>query len=235
MITFLSRVFSDRYVNEAAIGSNLLLLGMYRFAYPFSVLFVGLRLSPNFITTLSLICALLAALSLALAEDTALFAVFWALTVLLDFCDGTVARMTGRVRRIAFRYDHFSDLVKIFLIILGGGVRYDDTAVWCVCMAASFCFMFYVVINHDLGSIRQHMVDTKEGRALSQIAVPQRRSAKILKALIAALLTINGHTMLVFFLLAFGEVGAMLGLTYFFVLSALRAARCIHIMIGLPK
>lgn len=235
MVSFLSRVFSDRYVNEAAIGSNLLLLAMYRFAYPFSVLLIGLRLSPNFITTLSLLSALLAALALALAEGTVVFAVFWGLTVLLDFCDGTVARITGRVRRTAFRYDHFSDLIKIFLVILGGGFRYDNTAVWCVCLAASFCFMFYIVINHDLGGIRQRLIDTAEGRAPSRVAVSQRRSATILQALVAALLTINGHTMLVFFLLGFGEVEAMLGLTYFLALSALRAARCIHIMIGLPK
>lgn len=128
MVSFLSRVFSDRYVNEAAIGSNLLLLAMYRFAYPFSVLLIGLRLSPNFITTLSLLCALLAALALALAEGTVIFAAFWGLTVLLDFCDGTVARMFGLYQGI-WRFASLPDLQRLVRAI-GAVAVLGPVVVW---------------------------------------------------------------------------------------------------------
>lgn len=229
----LAKLFSDRYANRAAVGANLLLLGMYRFAYPFALVLRILRLSPNQITTLSLLSAALAAYALTLQLD-AWFYLFWAGAVLLDFCDGTVARMTGEIRKTAFRYDHSSDLGKIFLVILGCGCRYESTQIWVLSASAIFFFMFYMVLNHDLGVARQRRSDSAAaqpdtGRVASIPRVSFVQSLKVV------LLTINGHTLLVFFLLPLGDSGAILGLSYFLMLSLLRAARCIHIMLGLPK
>lgn len=234
-MSLLARVFSDRYVNEAAIGSNLLLLAMYRFAYPFALLLGWLRLSPNVITTLSLLCALVSALSLVFESGAVFFAVFWGFAVLLDFCDGTVARMTGTVREIAFRYDHFSDLIKIFFVILGVGYRYNGQLIWGGCLTTSFAFMFYVVINHDLGATRQRLRVSQNDQVSRCSAAGLRWPLLVMPALKAALLTINGHTLLVFFLMPFGRSEAIIGLGYFLALSALRAARCVNIMLGLPK
>ena len=227
---FFSRFFSRRYAGQVDV--NPLLVVMYRFAFPFAVMLSALRLSPNQITTLSLLSAAISAVALALGMNGA-FCAFWGAAVLLDFCDGTVARMTGKVRTTAFRYDHSSDLVKIFLIILGAGYRYDAPLIWGLCLATSFAFMFYMVINHDLGSTRQRLSDTAGGRMSPRAS--DREPVSISQALRSVLLTINGHTLLVFFFLPLGETGAILGLSYFLMLSLLRAARCIHVMLGLPK
>lgn len=229
---FFSRFFSRQYAGQ--VDGNPLLVLMYRLAFPFAVLLSALRLSPNQITTLSLLSAAVSAGALAFGMDGT-FLAFWGAAVLLDFCDGTVARMTGKVRTTAFRYDHSSDLIKIFLVILGAGYRYDAPSIWGLCLATSFAFMFYMVINHDLGSTRQRLGGAAGGLVSSRAAVPHGEPASISQALRSVLLTINGHTLLVFFLLPLGEAEAMVGLAYFLALSVLRAARCIHIMLGLPK
>lgn len=229
---FFSRFFSRQYAGQ--VDSNPLLVLMYRFAFPFALMLSALRLSPNQITTLSLLSAAISAAALALGMNGA-FCAFWGAAVLLDFCDGTVARMTGKVRTTAFRYDHSSDLVKIFLIILGAGYRYDSPLIWGLCLATSFAFMFYMVINHDLGSTRQRLSDPAGGRVSARAWASDGESVLISQALRSVLLTINGHTLLVFFFLPLGETGAILGLSYFLMLSVVRAARCIHIMLGLPK
>lgn len=232
MATFLSRFFSDRYANYEAIGNNLLLLLMYRFAYPFAVVLSAIRLGPNQITTLSVLFSLAAALCLAMDDGWLWFCAFWGFALLMDFCDGTVARMTDSVRKIAFRYDHSSDLLKVFLIILAAGIRYDSPAVWPLSLSAIFFFMFFMVLNHDLGSVRRRSaVPATHDELHSHSGILARAG----KALYAALLTINGHTLLVFFLLPFGELWAFLGLGYFLAISTFRAAICIYVMIRLPK
>ncbi|MBI4995403.1 MAG: CDP-alcohol phosphatidyltransferase family protein [Rhodocyclales bacterium] len=239
MTALLARVFSDRYANQAAIGPNLLLMMMYRFAYPFSVALSAARVSPNQITTLSVLFAAVAALALAFDDRWWLFCVFWWLALLMDFCDGTVARMTDTVRNTAFRYDHTSDLFKVFLVVLAVGIRYDTTPAWVVSFSASFFFMFYMVVNHDLVSARKRVRDASPlagAEANTSPAGPDRGGpGAFRKALYAAVFTINGHTLLVFFVLSLGEDVALLGLTYFLVLSALRAAICINAMVRLPK
>jgi phosphatidylglycerophosphate synthase len=79
---------------------------------------------------------------------------FWSISILFDFCDGTVARMTNQVRKTAFRYDHNSDLFKIFIVILGVAIIFDDVILWSASISASFFFMFYSVLNSYLNLAR---------------------------------------------------------------------------------
>ena len=64
MIQSIDRVFSDKYANHTALGDNLILLLMYRFAFPFSCILNRLQFSPNQITTISTLLAIFAAISL---------------------------------------------------------------------------------------------------------------------------------------------------------------------------
>ena len=130
-------MFSGRYIQAEV---NIVQLVMYRFAYPFAVLLNRLGMSANLITTLSLVCSLLAFSALAFDDGWRWFTIFWGTSVLLDFCDGTVARMSDSVSKSAFRYDHMSDLIKISLVIMGAAVRYDDLVIWLLAFAASFLF-----------------------------------------------------------------------------------------------
>lgn len=241
MTSFLARVFADRYANHQAIGNNFLLLVMYRFAHPFALAFKRLHLTPNHVTTLSGLSAVAAFAALILCESAIPFALLWGTSLLLDFCDGTVARMTNQVSRSAFRFDHLSDLAKISLIILGAGIRYDDLTMWVLSSAAIFLFMYYSVLNQELKGVRG-----KLGIAASSslsATTPEREIRKSfqsrlpfpLRVIYVPLATINGHTLLVFLALPFGPVGAGCALAYLMAVSALGTATRIRQLMLLPK
>jgi len=221
-----NRVFSNKYVNHAAVVNNFILLAMYRFAYPFAVLLNRLHLSPNLITTFSLLFSILSFCALVFDQGWVLFSVFWSLTVLLDFCDGTVARMANKVSKSAFRYDHMSDLVKISLVIMGVAVRYDDLVIWLLAFAASFLFMYSDALNRELhfAARLQKPIGNEDTPAA---AVRLRNRYRVIawavrydflinayNSLQAILLTINGHTLLLFFIFPFGPEISILGFMY---------------------
>jgi len=236
----ITSIFSDEYANRSAIGNNLLLLLMYRFAYPFAVTLSAIGFSPNQITTMSVFASVIAAMLLIVNDGWSLFLIFWGLALLFDFCDGTVARKTNTIRKTAFRYDHTSDLFKIFIVILAVGIRYDDHIVWILSLMASFLFMFYMVINHDLNSARQRQTQSSQITD-AKIAKPsvdrsfEKTSTRMLKAIYAAVMTLNGHTLLIFLLFPFGIDWALVGLTYLASISAVRSLRSIFALQTLPK
>jgi len=231
MKKIIDRIFSDKYVNHGAVAGNIVLLLMYRFAYPFAALLNKLNLSPNQITTQSLFFSILAFAALVFDEGWVWFSIFWGMTVLLDFCDGTVARMANKVSKSAFRYDHMSDLFKISLVILGIGLHYNDALVWVLAFSASFVFMYGDVLNNTLGSIAKLAAKTQQATNSDEVSLPpnSRRRDRyrivawvvkrdwlltIYKNTYAVLLTVNGHTLLLFFILPLGRGYALAGFSY---------------------
>lgn len=231
----INRIFSDKYVNHGAVVGNVLLLLMYRFAYPFAYILYKLGLSPNQITTQSLVFTILAFFSLVYDEGWGFFCFFWGGAVLLDFCDGTVARMTNNISKSAFRYDHMSDLFKLSLIMLGTGLRYDQTMIWALALSATFCFMYFSVLNHEIASISRYAEKTanlsKNGEIPLQGSRLRDRNriiawvvkynwvGKVFWNSYSALLTINGHTLLLFFLLPLGSKFATVFFCYLILVS----------------
>ncbi|AUZ84052.1 CDP-alcohol phosphatidyltransferase family protein [Methylophaga nitratireducenticrescens] len=238
---YFKRFFSDKYAKREAIGANLLLLLMYRFSYPFASILSSMGFSPNQITTMSLFTSLVAATLLVFDDGWILFLVFWGGALLLDFCDGTVARKTNKIRNTAFRYDHTSDLLKFFLIILAVGIKYSDSIVWILCLAASFSFMFYMVVNHDLKTARDriHVSSNKITKSPKNKKLYESASisswAKISKAIYAIFMTVHGHTLLIFLVFPFGINWAISALIYLMSISLYRSAIAIYLLTKIPK
>lgn len=231
-------IFSDKYVNHKAVVGNIVMLWMYRFAYPFSVLLSKLSLNPNQITTLSLAFSILTFLALMFDKGWGLFAALWGMTVLLDFCDGTVARMDKKIGKSAFRYDHMSDLFKITLVILGIGIHFNEMVIWVVSLTSIFSFLFYTLLNHELSFVEKiTAANDVEKLKTIDVTVIKKTNPKsairqylkrivgdgVLKKFIVSVLnismTLNGHTLLLFFLLPLGIGWAFSVLAYFAILS----------------
>lgn len=229
------RLFSDKYVNRAAVADNVLLLVMYRFAYPFAYQLSRLNLSPNQITTLSLASSILAFIALVYDENYGWFGVFWGTAVLLDFCDGTVARMTNKVSKSAFRYDHMSDIFKISLLLLGVGIHFDHLAYWILSTIFIFTYTYSEILSHDLKSIGLQKAQS-DLQALPVVNVDKKRlrerflliryvtkkfplAISFARQIYIALTTFNGHTLLVFFVLPVGGGVTMTALVYLILLT----------------
>jgi phosphatidylglycerophosphate synthase len=235
----MSNYFSGEYINKRAAKNNIIIYLLGRFSYPFAALLVKIGFSPNQITTLSIIFAVLASISLIFDSGWTWFLLCWTISFLLDFCDGTAARMTGRVRSSAFRYDHTSDLFKIFIVILGVATRFDDVWVWIIALSAVFFFMYYMVLNHDSGWASQvvflsktkscgnqdETFSNKNGKLTLKEKIKTYMQDGILKDIFHNLYTIvfsiNGHTLLVFLLFPLGKYMVISVLSYLAIVSVI--------------
>lgn len=252
MTKWLNNFFSDEYVNRNAIVNNYLLVLMYRFAFPFSVLLNKINITPNQITTQSIVFSLLAFLSLVFDKGWVLFVVFWSISSLLDFCDGTVARMSGKINKTAFNYDHISDLLKINLVILGAGIHYNSYVTWIISFLASFFFMYYTVLNHELAahdntnkkvkrSLGNDEDDFKPKSRLRNryhvIAwfVKSEFRVKFYINIHSAFSSINGHTLLIFLLIPFGEKYVIGSFMYLIILSLFGSKSRVFSLMSTPK
>lgn len=252
MIKSLDRIFTDKYANHEAIGDNFILLGMYRFFSPFAVLLHRMRFTPDQITTGSLLMTMLAFVALAFDKGWVLFSILWWLAVLLDFCDGTVARMGNSVSKKAFRYDHMSDLFKIFLLFLGTAIRYDDYMVWLMSMMVLFSFMYFNLLNQILADIyRRTGAQRGKPAASGNMETPTLRNREryriiawivqfprlyhCLRGLYSALITITGHSLLLFFLLPHGKMNVIWLFSYLIAVSLYGIASRIRILLSLAR
>lgn len=244
MKKIIDRIFSEKYVIP---GTNVIQLLMYRFAYPFAVLLNKLHLSPNQITTQSLIFSILAFIALVYDKGWVLFSIFWGVSVLLDFCDGTVARMTDRVSKTAFRYDHMSDIFKIYLVVMGVGIRYDDLLFWILSSTLIFFYGYFEILAHDLKNItmRKQMIDSSNASAINPTRGKRIRERffiigfflekfplimsiikEIYKKIHAVLNTFNGHTLLFFFAFPVGGWVTKITLIYLIYLTVIGSIYC---------
>lgn len=249
MKKIIDRIFSEKYVNHDAVVGNDLLLLMYRLAYPFAVLLNKLHLSPNQITTQSLVCSILAFVALIYNDGWVWFSIFWSLMVLLDFCDGTVARMTDKISKTAFRYDHMSDIFKIYLVVLGVGIRNNDMLFWVLSSTLIFFYGYFEILAHDLKNItmRKQMIDSSAASAINpargkrirerffiigffmeKFPLIVSRIKEIYKKIYVVLNTFNGHTLLFFFAFPVGGWVTKITLIYLIYLTVIGSISCIN-------
>ncbi len=235
MKIIINRIFSEKYVAPRA---NVIQLLMYRIAYPFAVLLNKLHLSPNQITTQSLVFSILAFIALIYDEGWVWFSIFWGVSVLLDFCDGTVARMTDRVSKSAFRYDHMSDTFKISLLALGVGIRFDNLLFWILSSMFIFFYNYAEILSHDLKCIADKNKWLQANNTITELGKGRSRlrershlvgylihKAPWLYKLIlqgySVIATFNGHTLLILFAFPIGGWLTAGALAYLIFLTAI--------------
>ena len=90
----------------------------------FSLIFLSLRVTPNMVSTLSLVFGLVAAVFFAVGSYRALIigAVLIQLALLFDHCDGEVARVAKQGSRFGAWYDGVIDRIREYTSFLGIGL-----------------------------------------------------------------------------------------------------------------
>ena len=173
---------------------NYLMLLISYFAYPLTLVFVKLKIKPNLITCISLLLAIYASYQFILGHFK-YFTIFWILSILLDFCDGQVARITKTINKTAFNFDSLSDLLKIFIIILSSAIYYNYQFYWIISCLSVFLFFFHEVLF-------VYLINLKKKNSLF-IGIFSNREflKKILIRIVHFFLRIDGHSILLFLLL----------------------------------
>ena len=240
MKKIIDRIFSEKYVTP---GANFIQRQMYRLAYPFAVLLNKLHFSPNLITTLSLVFTIFSFVALINDEGWVWFSICWGVSVLLDFCDGTVARMSDRVSKTGFRYDHMSDTFKISLVVLGVGIRNDEMLFWILSNTLIFFYGYSEILSHDLKNItlKKQMIDSMATPVINPVRRKRIRerffivgyfvekfpflvnflknTLKKVHPLLRIFFSFNGHTLLFFFAFPIGGWVTSITLVYLIYLS----------------
>lgn len=198
-----------RYSNKDAIH-NPIQIFLYVVAYPLALFLNKIKLSPNSVTIISSIFAVFSFVSL-IKYNLFLFYIFWGISFILDYADGTLARMINKMRKNALRIDHISDHLKVILILLGFGIYYDCKEIWILSFLASGTFLFYSLLNHDLSSNikisklqinenQKEIYGNSRQKILKQNLLNKFSFMRyIYKFLFGTFYLINGHTLIIFF------------------------------------
>ena len=170
-----------------------------------------------------------AALSIIYDLPYGLFFAFWTTSILLDFCDGTVARITKRFSNHAVDIDHLSDLLKIFIIILSSAYAMDSKLIWVMSSISVFGLLVSDLLNTTLDKARakpQVVGGTPSINVVSPSYATSKlrmiRSAKIknfVRNCYTICSTINGHTLLIFLLFPVHANYALVALLYLILIE----------------
>ena len=222
------KFYSEEYLNREAVNHNFILKFMYGCSYPFSYIFYKLNLSPNLITWLSIISCAMACYGL-LMKSIETFILFWSLSILFDFCDGTVARMAKNIRKSLLRFDHYSDICKFSSIILFIAIYYDNLNYWILSFTCSFMYLFYTILDHDvvlqvsnnLGKNKEEKNERPKLRDNFKFIkfITSNDSLFNLVKLLMPFFIINGHTLLIFLFMPIGINFAYFALVYLIMLT----------------
>jgi phosphatidylglycerophosphate synthase len=175
--------------------------------------------TPNQITLFSLLSSLVAFAGLALNQINFFF-LFWALSVIADFADGTLARLTSNFSK--FRFDHYTDVFKIGIVLLGMGIYFENPEVWLSTSFAMFSFFVFTSLN-DSKSVKLPPQQTYKGTKVRPETGNQSKSRlrDIRSVTLVTLFTFNGHSLLLFFLIPLNEIFAVAALLYIGVICSL--------------
>lgn len=194
---------------------------LYVLAFPIVLVSLRLGLSANSLTYSSLVIGLAAAGFLAFGQGVA-FAILFFLSLLLDFADGSVARMTETVTTSQFDLDGFSGRLVITATFIGGGIFYSNNLIWVLFFLAGVSYLAYSDFNIQVTAGR--LLSSNDSRPLA--GVEQRiRSwgglARLARLVWNSVFTVHGHTLLVLLFLPIGVPWALVTLSYWIGLMAL--------------
>jgi hypothetical protein len=196
----------------------------YKLSLPLAHAFVKINFSANKVTLLAFLSSILAGLSLIIDDGVKYFIIFWSMNILLDFCDGTVARINKKSKKSLFRVDHMSDLFKFGIIWIATGYRYLDHLVWLIIAVCIFIYFYFVILSHDY----QNYLLTQKNNIINNSMDDNSIKNKInnnwlLRNIYEVLFTIDGHSLFYFLILPVSKFHAFIILFYFSLISFLRA------------
>ena len=227
-----------KFAKKDAIQNNQLQKFLYLLGYLFAISAKKFSLTPNSLTLISCIFTSLAFTALVIKNFYG-FIFFWLIAYVLDYADGTLARMKQIKPKSSLRVDHMSDLFKISLIFLGIAIYYNNQIVWTLTFVTSASFLLYNILNHDLGHYQKlSLLLSNYSKTNKNINTPKLKKEKKdsfyrLKLLInerpflkkfilnfySIFFVINGHTLIIFFFIPVNQNLAIILLTYFILIN----------------
>jgi phosphatidylglycerophosphate synthase len=183
-------------------NNNIFVWLLSYFSLPLSKLFNQLRITPNTLTFFSFICIVLGCKEL-INGNFIFFCSYLIISIILDICDGQVARMSGNVNKSNLDIDHITDVIKISLIFLSFGILINTKFNWIIIFLSSFFYLFYCFIISETKKI--HKKNIKKKIRLSKPMFFNYFSlntfSMIYKIMLPLVITFNCHSLFLFLLI----------------------------------
>ena len=223
------RTFQNEHaINKIGSEENYVIWTLYRITLPFAKLLSKRHISPNLITTLGLVLVVIAGY-LTTSDYGSYFVVsVWYVALLLDLIDGQVARISNKVRKHAFGYDHTSDLIKIAIFLVSIGINYSSNVLWPIITICVVTLLISDILNAELTRMRTTVSNSK------YLEQPRKRSL-VLVNFYTVFFTFNTHTLMLFPIALVNEACAFLLFGYLITLATLAISRFVYLLIHIPR
>lgn len=179
----------DNSIMKKGNFDNFLQFLLYQSTTPIVSFFRFLKITPNKVTFLSVFTNIVAVYFL-IQKNIPLFIVLWYVSHYLDYCDGSLARLTGNTTKILLRVDHYSDLVKIFITFIALSYFYANSFFWLVNSIFIFLLLFYNIFSLEVS--KSLNIDNKIIESMGS----KRQWHPLIKNLYNIFFTFNGHSLL---------------------------------------
>ena len=134
--------YYKQFFNNSTIDIPILHI-LYTINIPLAFVFIKMKVNPNHLTTMSNISVLASFYFIFFNYHFVYFFLLWMLGLFLDICDGIVARETNQKTSQGSFYDHFTDQIKILLLLLCVGIYYHESTIWILTFLTSTLFLLY--------------------------------------------------------------------------------------------
>tara|TARA_B100001093_G_C26853209_1_gene1026120 strand:+ start:2535 stop:3170 length:636 start_codon:yes stop_codon:yes gene_type:complete len=166
---------------------NIIQLIIYKIAFKVSLVFKLLKLTPNQITLVSFLLSFISCFFL-LNNKVTYFIIFWYASHFLDYCDGTLSRITNNKTKILLRVDHFCDLIKISLIFTFISLYYSIIDIWLLNTFFLVIFFISQLLSNEF---------TYQKKILNEKNPSHQKKRSIFKEIYNIFFTFDGHTLFI--------------------------------------
>ena len=195
------------------VKNNCLQYLLYRISIPVCFLFKKFGITPNQITFFSFFFCVTSSYFL-IKGLIFYFIIFWYLSHFLDYCDGTLARITNNKTKILLRLDHFVDLIKLQVTMVSLCFFYKNNFIWLLFSIFNLFFWLGEYLNENYKSKPSPTNSHKKTR---------RFSSKFLQNIYNIVFTFNGHSLLLIGLTIINSGAFISVLIYYCFLSLKRS------------
>ncbi len=197
--------------------NNVLIWLISIICLPISRLLALFKFTPNFITSLSLVLMILSSFFL-INGNSLLFMITFICSLFLDFCDGQVARILNKSNKTKFRFDHFTDTIKISIIYITFGILFNDYYSWIFFFVSYTLFFFNTYIQNILNNalkINNKFLKSTKNKFTFFKYLKLNLFIAIYKLLIPIIFTFNSHSLLLILLVLIDINAAYMIFGYF--------------------
>ncbi len=218
----MKKIKGIRSLFNRSSDNNQIVLIMFYLSYPLVILFEKLRITPNMVTFFSLVLGIVSILFLIIKNSTTHFMIFFFISQLLDYADGTLARKTNNINKSRIDVDHLTDVIKIFITLLGIGYYFNLKIIWILVTISLILYSIFIRLNSFKKEEFSFKQKNKKIRAnfenrfrfvffIYQIPL----IGYVLKFTYRFLTTLHGQTILTFMIAPLNEQYCLIILSYF--------------------